>query len=102
MMDQNAPGATTEADEYIAAIEGHQTEVDPPPAPAPYNPNKYPRPSVTVDLVIFTVYKRDLLALLVRRGVEPFKDTWALPGGFVRITEPIDETARRELAEETG
>src|SRR5215212_7748609 len=102
MMSQNAPEADREADEYVAAMEGHRTELEPPPAPAPYNPNKYPRPSVTVDLVIFTVYKRDLLVLLVRRGQEPFKDMWALPGGFVRIHEPIDDTARRELREETS
>lgn len=67
-----------------------------------YNVNKYPRPSVTVDLVIFTVQQRDLLVLLVRRGTAPFKDMWALPGGFLRLDEPLEEAARRELAEETG
>src|SRR4029078_9489325 len=68
----------------------------------PCHTNRYHRTSVTVAWVIFTVYKRELLALLIRRGRPPFKDQWALPGGFVRIQEPLDETARRELVEETG
>lgn len=74
------------------------TEAQPPG----YNIEKYPRPSVTVDLVIFTVHKRDLRVLLVRRGTPPFQDMWALPGGFLRLGEPLEEAARRELAEETG
>ena len=108
-MDQKRPDATPQdaaaaagpADEYVAAMESHRTELEP-AAERPYDPNRYQRPSVTVDLVIFTVYKRELLALLIRRGREPFKGMWALPGGFVRIHEPLDETARRELVEETG
>jgi 8-oxo-dGTP diphosphatase len=70
--------------------------------PVGYDPGKYPRPSVAADLVIFTVHQRDLLVLLVRRGTAPFQDMWALPGGFVRMHEPLDMAARRELAEETG
>jgi 8-oxo-dGTP diphosphatase len=72
------------------------------PAKRAYDPNRYPRPSVTVDLVIFTIQGSDLKALLVKRGVPPYEGVWALPGGFVRIGESLHETARRELAEETG
>jgi len=62
----------------------------------------HPRVAVTVDLVIFTLRERALNLLIVERGIEPFKGRWALPGGFVRLDETIDEAARRELAEETG
>ena len=63
-----------------------------------------PRPHalVTVDLVIFTVRDDGLQVLLVQRGAAPFKDRWALPGGFVREEEPLEEAALRELEEETG
>jgi 8-oxo-dGTP diphosphatase len=62
----------------------------------------YPRPMVTVDLVVLTPRDDRLLVLLIRRGHEPFKNRWALPGGFVEIDEPLEDAARRELAEETG
>jgi 8-oxo-dGTP diphosphatase len=62
----------------------------------------YPRPSVTVDLVIFTIAENDLKALLIRRGQEPFKGRWALPGGFVEINESLEQAAARELKEEVG
>ncbi len=63
-----------------------------------------PRPHalVTVDLVIFTVRDDILQVLLVQRGAAPFKDRWALPGGFVREDEPLEQAALRELEEETG
>ncbi len=63
---------------------------------------KYPRPSVTVDLVIFTIADNDLKVLLIRRGGEPFKGRWALPGGFVEINESLEKAAARELKEEAG
>ena len=57
---------------------------------------------VTVDVVIFTIIDNALSVLLVRRGVAPNKDDWAIPGGFVREDESLDAAARRELHEETG
>jgi 8-oxo-dGTP diphosphatase len=66
------------------------------------NLNDYPRPSVTVDLVIFTIAEDDLKVLLIRRGQEPFKGRWALPGGFVEIDESLKQAADRELKEEVG
>jgi 8-oxo-dGTP diphosphatase len=62
----------------------------------------YPRPSVSVDLVIFTIAEDDLKVLLIRRGQEPFKGRWALPGGFVDIDESPEHAAARELEEEVG
>ena len=59
----------------------------------------FPTFAVTVDIVILTTSNE---VLLVRRGVEPFTGMWALPGGFKRPTETLDEAARRELAQETG
>src|SRR5213594_1864533 len=63
---------------------------------------QYPRPALTVDCVVFGFDESDLKVLLIERGLEPFKGRWALPGGFVRVDETLDEAARRELAEETG
>lgn len=74
-----------------------------------YRPGDFPRPSVTVDLVIFTVIDKLLHVLFVRRNEHPFKGRWALPGGFVRVSddrrnqgEDLDAAAHRELLEETG
>lgn len=58
--------------------------------------------SVTVDLAIFTVRQAELQVLLIRRGKEPFLGTTALPGGYVREGETLEQAARRELSEETG
>jgi len=62
----------------------------------------YPHPSVTTDIVIFTVEDATLKVLLIQRKGAPFKGRWALPGGFVRIDESVDDCALRELEEETG
>ena len=63
---------------------------------------EYPRPMVTVDVVIFTLRENDLQVLLVRRRNPPFAGMWAIPGGFVDIDEPLEAAASRELEEETG
>ena len=63
---------------------------------------KYPHPSVTADCVIFGFDGVSIKVLLVKRGVEPYKGKWALPGGFMRIGETAEECAKRELKEETG
>ena len=78
-----------------------------------YDIAKYDRPSVTADIAIFTIgsqrpdsYRHDpgrrLSILLIRRGDHPFKDCWALPGGFLKRSETLDDCAAREAKEETG
>lgn len=57
---------------------------------------------VTVDLVIFTIREHRLEVLLVERGLPPFQGRWALPGGFIRDGESLEQAALRELEEETG
>ena len=63
---------------------------------------KYEHPAVTTDCVIFTYEDWKLKVLLVKRGGEPYKGEWALPGGFLRNDETAKEGALRELREETG
>jgi ADP-ribose pyrophosphatase YjhB (NUDIX family) len=69
---------------------------------ANYDPTRYDRPSVTVDVVIFTLEERELHVLLVKRKNWPFEGRWAIPGGFVQMDESLEQAARRELEEETG
>ncbi len=61
----------------------------------------YPRPSVTVDIVLLTDVHPHPQVLLIRRKNPPFKDLWALPGGFLNMDETLEESALRELHEET-
>lgn len=63
---------------------------------------KYPRPALTVDSIVFTKENDVTFVLLIQRGKEPFKNKWALPGGFVNIDELLETACRRELEEETG
>ncbi len=78
-----------------------------------YNIADYDRPSIATDIVVFTIDKEEvedtrqqpikrLKVLLIKRASFPFKDLWALPGGFCRKNEDVYETARRELYEETN
>ena len=78
-----------------------------------YKVGDYERPSVTTDMVIFTVTEeeadsyrklpeKELRVLLIRRAGHPFLGKWALPGGFVRSNETTEQAAVRELREETG
>lgn len=69
---------------------------------ANYNPKNYDRPSVTVDTLLFSIIDGSLNILLIKRGNYPFKNYWAIPGGFVGINESSEAAAYRELKEETG
>lgn len=60
---------------------------------------KYPRPSVTVDCILVS---KNNSVLLIQRGGEPFKDKWAIPGGFIEMDESLEAACKRELEEETG
>jgi 8-oxo-dGTP diphosphatase len=63
--------------------------------------DRYPRPALTVDCVVFGLHEARLEVLLIERDRPPFEAHWALPGGFVHEHEPLDTAARRELEEET-
>ena len=62
----------------------------------------YPRPSVTVDIILLADMPNDQKILLIKRKNDPFKGMWALPGGFIDENENITDAAYRELNEETG
>ena len=79
-----------------------------------YDITRYERPSIAADIAIFSIReegentnfrklaKKALKILLIKRGNYPYKDCWALPGGFCRPEEDVYETAKRELYEETN
>lgn len=78
-----------------------------------YDASKFERPSITVDMLIFTVTDEEkknyrklpekvLRLLLIKRGDHPYIGQWAFPGGFVKMDESLDEAALRELKEETN
>src|SRR5690349_11282367 len=63
---------------------------------------EYPRPSVTVDIILFHRDGERIEVLLIKRARDPFKGAWAFPGGFVDEGESLEQAAARELKEETG
>ncbi len=63
---------------------------------------KYPRAALTVDAIVFVKENETTYVLLIERGNEPFKNKWALPGGFVDMDERLETACIRELQEETG
>tara|TARA_B110001454_G_scaffold219179_1_gene250778 strand:- start:65389 stop:66045 length:657 start_codon:yes stop_codon:yes gene_type:complete len=63
---------------------------------------KYDRPALTVDIVVFGIANNAPSVLVVKRGIAPYRNRWALPGGFVRNNETLEEAAERELFEETS
>ena len=67
-----------------------------------YDPSQFERPSVTVDILLFTVSERRLRLLLIRRTEHPFSGKWAIPGGFLKMDESADEAASRRIREEAG
>ena len=67
-----------------------------------YDATAYERPSVTVDVVIFSLHKEQLRVLLIQRKYAPHQGAWAIPGGFVQMDESLEAAARRELMEETA
>jgi 8-oxo-dGTP diphosphatase len=62
----------------------------------------YPRPAVTADIIILKLLNNQQSVLLIERKHPPFEGMWALPGGFFEMGETLEETALRELQEETG
>lgn len=63
---------------------------------------EYPRPALTTDALIVTRKENEYLILLIERKYDPFKDYWALPGGFINMDEELETACARELFEETG
>jgi 8-oxo-dGTP diphosphatase len=63
---------------------------------------EFARLALTVDIVVFALDADELMVMLIQRDIEPYAGQWALPGGFVRVDETLDDAARRELEEETG
>ena len=67
-----------------------------------YDPSQFDRPSVTVDILVFTIYQKKLCVLLIKRDMPPYIGKWAIPGGFIKMNESADQAAARKLKEETG
>lgn len=69
-----------------------------------YDKDAYEKPSVTVDIAICTIMDDELKVLLIKRKHPPYRNSWALPGGFVEVekNENLEQSARRELEEETN
>jgi 8-oxo-dGTP diphosphatase len=63
---------------------------------------EWPRPMVTVDAIVLKKSGSRLFVLLIKRANEPFKNRWAIPGGFVDMDEDLLAAVKRELKEETG
>ncbi|MCF8361135.1 MAG: NUDIX hydrolase [Prolixibacteraceae bacterium] len=63
---------------------------------------KYPRPSVTTDAIVIAKESDQFFILLIERRNEPYKNMWALPGGFIEMDEDLIDACKRELQEETG
>jgi 8-oxo-dGTP diphosphatase len=63
---------------------------------------EYPRPAVSADIAVLRESSQSMEILLILRKNPPFQGMWALPGGFLEIDETLEETAARELEEETG
>ncbi len=62
----------------------------------------YPRAALTVDAIVYSKHNSSAFVLLIERGHEPFKNKWALPGGFIEMDETLETACKRELLEETG
>lgn len=69
-----------------------------------YNIDLYPPVFCTVDIALFSIIDNELGVMLIKRKEDPFKDSWALPGGYldVEVDEDAMMAAKRELEEETG
>ena len=63
---------------------------------------EYPRAALTTDAIVFVKEGDEKFVLLIERGREPFKNKWALPGGFIEMEETLEDACKRELEEETG
>lgn len=68
---------------------------------AAYRADRYPRPSVTADIMLLSETPDGVETLLIRRGGHPYLGCWALPGGFAGPSERVEQAAARELEEET-
>ena len=69
---------------------------------ARYRSRNYPKPALTADIVVFSRDEEKWKVLLIRRKGHPFLGKLAFPGGFANENEPVEQTAARELEEETG